>query len=68
MHEVTFPVADPRVLAKVVRPDRVDALIDDGEKLRTALAGASVVCVNSTATGGGVAEMLQVLLPYVRGV
>jgi trehalose synthase len=68
VHEVTFPVADPRVLAKVVRPDRVDALIDDGEKLRSALAGASVVCVNSTATGGGVAEMLQVLLPYVRGV
>jgi len=59
---------DPRVLAKVVRPDRVDALIDDGETLRAALAGASVVCVNSTATGGGVAEMLQVLLPYVRGV
>jgi trehalose synthase len=26
-----------------------------------------VVCVNSTASGGGVAEMLRVLLPYVRG-
>ncbi len=68
MHEVMFPVADPRVLTKVVRADRVDSLLDAGEKLRAALAGASVVCVNSTATGGGVAEMLQVLLPYVRGV
>ena len=67
MHEVMFPVADLQTLAKVVPAARVDALVADGEKLRTALDGASVVCVNSTATGGGVAEMLNVLLPYVRG-
>jgi trehalose synthase len=35
---------------------------------REALAGRSVWNVNSTATGGGVAEMLQVLLAYGRGV
>ena len=29
--------------------------------------GAAVISVSSTATGGGVAEMLQVLLPYARG-
>jgi trehalose synthase len=63
-----FPAADLRALARVVRADRVDTLLDDGEKLRAALADASIVCVNSTAAGGGVAEMLQVLLPYVRGV
>jgi trehalose synthase len=68
VHEVMFPAADLRALTRVVRADRVDTLLDDGEKLRAALAGASVVCVNSTASGGGVAEMLQVLLPYVRGV
>src|SRR5918995_3891425 len=33
-----------------------------------ALAGRSVLNVNSTAAGGGVAEMLQTLLAYVRGV
>jgi trehalose synthase len=68
MHEVPFPVADLRVLGKVVAAARIDALLDDGERLRHALAGAAVVSVNSTATGGGVAEMLHVLLPYVRGV
>jgi trehalose synthase len=63
-----FPTADLRALAQVVSADRVETLLDDGEKLRAALAGASIVCVNSTASGGGVAEMLQVLVPYVRGV
>jgi trehalose synthase len=32
-----------------------------------ALAGRTVLNINSTATGGGVAEMLQTLLAYVRG-
>ena len=67
VHEVTFPSADPRTLARRIAPDRVESLIADGETLRAALTGAAVVSVNSTATGGGVAEMLQVLLPYVRG-
>ena len=67
MHEVTFPSADLRSLARRVAPERVESLIADGETLRAALDGAAVVSVNSTATGGGVAEMLQVLLPYVRG-
>jgi trehalose synthase len=31
------------------------------------LAGRAVWCVNSTATGGGVAEMLRSLLAYTRG-
>jgi trehalose synthase len=56
------------MLAKVVESDRMEALIAHGEQLRYLLDGASVVCVNSTASGGGVAEMLHVLLPYVRGV
>jgi trehalose synthase len=68
MDEVTFPVDDPRRLAEVVAADRVESLLGDGERLRDALGGAAVVCVNSTASGGGVAEMLRVLLPYVRGM
>src|SRR5919197_2426894 len=37
------------------------------EVAQAALAGRAVWNVNSTATGGGVAEMLQTLLAYVRG-
>ena len=40
---------------------------DVAEAARQALAGRTVLNVNSTATGGGVAEMLQTLLAYVRG-
>ena len=68
MQEVTFPVADVRRLSEVVPAERVGSLLDDAERVRGALAGAAVVCVSSTPAGGGVAEMLQVLLPYVRGV
>jgi trehalose synthase len=65
--EVTAPAVDPRLLGKVVPAERIEALLEAGEHVRETLDGA-VVCVNSTATGGGVAEMLHVLLPYVRGV
>lgn len=37
------------------------------QKARKQLAGRTVWNVNSTATGGGVAEMLQTLLAYERG-
>jgi trehalose synthase len=67
VHEVAFPVVDPRLLGRVVAPDRLQRLLGDAERLCAALAGAAVISVNSTATGGGVAEMLQVLLPYARG-
>jgi trehalose synthase len=67
MREVTFPANDPRLLGKVVPAPRVASLLDAGERVRGILRGA-VVSINSTATGGGVAEMLRVLLPYARGV
>jgi trehalose synthase len=41
------------------------ALADHAQRL---LAGRVVWCVNSTATGGGVSEMLRSLLAYTRGV
>ena len=37
------------------------------EATRERLGGRAVVSVNSTAVGGGVAEMLQTLLAYARG-
>ena len=59
MQEVTFPVGDVRRLGQVVGADRVESLVGEAEQVRDALAGAAVVCVSSTAAGGGVAEMLQ---------
>ncbi len=37
------------------------------ERARQALGDRTVWCVNSTASGGGVAEMLRTLLAYTRG-
>ena len=34
---------------------------------QASLTGPAVLNVSSTATGGGVAEMLQTLLAYARG-
>lgn len=38
-----------------------------GEEMSSRLTGRAVWSVNSTAIGGGVAEMLRSVLPYVRG-
>ncbi len=38
-----------------------------GEEMSSRLTGRAVWSVNSTVAGGGVAEMLRSLLPYVRG-
>jgi trehalose synthase len=37
------------------------------ERARAALAGGTLWSVNSTAIGGGVAEMLRSFIPYMRG-
>jgi trehalose synthase len=68
-------------LAEVVvdrrSPERLDALIGDeraarftamADATRELLGGRAVINVNSTAQGGGVAELLQTLLAYARGV
>jgi trehalose synthase len=56
------------VLEPVLGRDRFHAFADLAEHARTTLAGRAVVNVNSTATGGGVAEMLPTLLSYARSV
>jgi len=53
-------------LAPIIGPVRYDALLEDAETFRRQFSGATVWNVNSTATGGGVAEMLQTLVGYVR--
>jgi trehalose synthase len=59
---------DPNRLAPVIEPERISALYDAAARTRERLDGRRVVNVNSTATGGGVAELLTTLLGYARGV
>ena len=47
--------------------ERGQALLAAAERARELFAGRTVWNVNSTATGGGVAEMLQPLIAYTRG-
>jgi trehalose synthase len=67
MREVRVePIALDR-LASVLAPSRRAALAEAATRGRALLAGRTVWNVNSTASGGGVAEMLQALLAYTRG-
>lgn len=69
MEEVTIIARDPRRFASLIGQERASALADiAGEQAAELLAGRAVLNINSTAAGGGVAEMLHVLLGYVRGV
>ncbi len=68
MQEVRINPRDPAQLARVIGPDRFAEFRRTViEPAASVLAGRSIVNVNSTATGGGVAELLTVLLAYTRG-
>jgi trehalose synthase len=67
MHEVEIaPMRLDRLRALFPgeRAARLDGLVDTAQHL---LHGRTVWNVNATAQGGGVAELLQTLLAYVRG-
>jgi len=51
----------------VLTPDRFEELVDTTVRALELFEGRRVWNVNSTARGGGVAEMLQSLLAYARG-
>ena len=55
-------------LVPLIGAERVDALTEAAAALRAQLGSRRIVNVNSTANGGGVAEMLATLLGYVRGI
>ena len=60
----------PRPLERfepVVGPEPVATLKGLAADLREQLAGHAILNLNSTAVGGGVAEMLRPLLAYTRG-
>lgn len=68
MREVSIPAISPRAMSGVVPAPRLEQLVDRlGQELRDGMAGRTIVNVNTAEVGGGVAEMLHVLLPYARG-
>jgi len=66
-HEVQVRPAALDRLAGLLTADRAEQFRHTAERARAGLLGRRVVNVNSTATGGGVAELLQTLLAYGRG-
>ena len=59
---------DPRRLEPLIGVERVEALMEAASVLRALIGRRRIVNINSTANGGGVAEMLATLLGYVRGI
>ena len=53
-------------LTPVIGAERLSQLVQAADQFRRELGGRTVWNVSSTAVGGGVAEMLQVLLGYVE--
>jgi trehalose synthase len=58
---------DLRRLAPILGSERVDELLEAAGRLAQLLGGRRIVNVNSTAFGGGVAEMLRTLVGYTLG-
>lgn len=53
-------------LEKILGSERVDVLRNELEALRITLGDRRIVNINSSVSGGGAAEMLRDLIPYVR--
>ncbi len=67
MREVEIEAVALDRLADLLKGERAQRLADVALRARQLLQGRVVWSVNATATGGGVAEMLQALLAYSRG-
>ncbi len=68
LHTIEIEALDPQRLEALIGPARTERFQETAEAARESLAGRRVLNVNSTAHGGGVAELLQTLLAYARGV
>ena len=66
VHAVEVPQRPVSLMEPIVGAARHEQLARGADQLRPALAGRTIWNVNSTAAGGGVAEMLQVLVGYVK--
>jgi trehalose synthase len=67
IEEVEVGALDVARFEPLVGRERIERFELVAEQTRLRLDGRAVVNVNSTAVGGGVAEMLQTLLAYARG-
>jgi trehalose synthase len=68
VREVAVSALDPFRLQPVIGVRRYNSLLGSAEDFRVWVGGTRIWNVNSTATGGGVAEMLQVLVGYSLGL
>ena len=66
VHAVTVPRRPVSRLEPVIGAQRYEQLTRAADQARPVLGGRTIWNVNSTAAGGGVAEMLQVLVGYVQ--
>jgi trehalose synthase len=62
---VTVPRRPVAALESIIGGERYARLLGDADRFRKLLGGRTIWNVNSTAVGGGVAEMLQALVGYV---
>jgi trehalose synthase len=67
LDDVDLITLDPERFGAVLDADGVAQLQDTLARGRELLAGRTIWSVNSTARGGGVAEMLRSLIGYVQG-
>ena len=67
LHEVDIPSVRLERLEAIVGTPATRALMEAAQNLRNAFARRTLWNINSTASGGGVAEMLQVLAGYAQG-
>lgn len=67
MREVEIDAVPLERLALLLEPDRAARLSEQAARAKVLLDGRTIWNVNTTAAGGGVAEMLQTLLAYTRG-
>lgn len=67
MHPVRIDPVPVERLAGLLTPERADRLRKYAELARAELGDRIVWNISATATGGGVAEMLQALLAYSNG-
>jgi len=63
---VEVPRRPVSLLEPIIGGSRYVRLIESADQVRQLLAGRTIWNVNSTATGGGVAEMLEVLVGYIK--
>ncbi len=65
--EVEISPASPERFREVLAAEQFSMFMDQVDRARHLLGGRTIWNVNSTATGGGVAEMLRSLVAYVKG-